>query len=84
MGDTAKVFMSGGSQAVRLPAEYRVDGKELRIRKEGNALILEPMDADEWAWLHELAPVDESFLKIMKARPRPAAQSRTGLSRVFK
>ncbi len=41
MGDTAKIFRSGGSQAVRLPKEYRVDGDEVRISKRGNRIILE-------------------------------------------
>lgn len=84
MSDTAKVFMSGGSQAVRIPAEYRVEGKELRIRKQGDALILEPLEADEWAWLDELDPVDAEFSRAMKARPRPVAQGRPALKRAFK
>lgn len=39
---TAKLFMHGGSQAVRLPKAFRFEGKEVRIRKEGDAVILEP------------------------------------------
>lgn len=31
---TAKIFMTGGSQAVRLPAEFRFEGKEVRIRRD--------------------------------------------------
>lgn len=84
MGDTAKVFMSGGSQAVRIPAEYRVEGKELRIRKEGDMLILEPLQADEWAWLDAMPAADESFIKTMKGRPRQAAQGRPGMKGAFK
>lgn len=38
---TAKVFWSGRSQAVRLPKEFRFDGDEVRIRREGNRVILE-------------------------------------------
>ena len=50
---TAKVFMSGRSQAVRLPKEFRLTGKEVRIRREGDALILEPIgmsaeDVEAW------------------------------------
>ena len=33
---TAKVFWSGRSQAVRLPKEFRVDGDEVRIHRQGN------------------------------------------------
>lgn len=41
MGDTAKIFRTGGSQAVRLPKEYRLDGDEVRISKHGDRIILE-------------------------------------------
>ncbi len=36
----AKIFMHGRSQAVRLPKEFRLPGKECRIRREGKAVIL--------------------------------------------
>jgi len=34
MARTAKLFMNGRSQAVRLPAEFRFEGKEVFIRKD--------------------------------------------------
>jgi antitoxin VapB len=34
MGQTAKVFMSGGSQAVRLPASFRFQTDEVAIRRD--------------------------------------------------
>jgi antitoxin VapB len=59
--DTAKVFWNGRSQAVRLPKEYRLDGSEVRVRKHGNAVILEPIP-DSWQWLDKIAgPVDADF-----------------------
>ena len=42
----AKVFMSGRSQAVRLPKEFRVTGNELSITQVGKSLVLTPLDAD--------------------------------------
>ena len=33
---TAKIFENGGSQAVRLPKEYRFDANEVSINKIGN------------------------------------------------
>ena len=42
MAQTAKLFWSGRSQAVRLPKEFRLAGNEVRIRKQGAAVILEP------------------------------------------
>lgn len=34
MADTAKIFINGRSQAVRLPAEYRFDASEVYIRRD--------------------------------------------------
>lgn len=34
MSKTAKLFTNGRSQAVRLPREFRFDGKEVFIRKD--------------------------------------------------
>jgi antitoxin VapB len=43
MADRAKLFTSGGSQAVRLPKAYRFEnGREVRISRDGERVILEP------------------------------------------
>ena len=43
MNDVAKVFKSGGSQAVRIPRKYRLEGcDEVLIYRDGHRLILEP------------------------------------------
>lgn len=34
MSDTAKIFITGRSQAVRLPREYRFEGSEVYIRRD--------------------------------------------------
>ena len=39
----AKLFRNGGSQAVRLPQAYAFAGEEVRIRCEGERVILEPI-----------------------------------------
>ena len=44
----AKLFWNGRSQAVRLPREFRFEGDEVEIRREGNAVILEPIPRREW------------------------------------
>lgn len=51
---TAKLFKNGHSQAVRLPKEYRFEGDEVRIRREGEAVVLEPLDSG-WDWLFEIS-----------------------------
>ncbi len=40
---TAKIFMSGRSQAVRLPKAFRLPGKEVHITKKGDGVLLEPI-----------------------------------------
>ena len=40
---TAKLFTHGRSQAVRLPKEFRLPGKEVRVSRVGNRVILEPL-----------------------------------------
>lgn len=44
----AKLFWNGRSQAVRLPMEFRFEGDEVEIRREGNAVILEPIPRRAW------------------------------------
>ena len=44
----AKIFANGRSQAIRLPREFRFEGKEVAIRKEGDAVILEPVAKRRW------------------------------------
>jgi len=39
---SSKVFISGNSQAIRLPKEYQVQDKELFIQKIGSTIILFP------------------------------------------
>lgn len=37
---TAKLFTHGGSQAVRLPKEFRFQGEEVRIERDGDKVVL--------------------------------------------
>ncbi|MGJ5205353.1 antitoxin [Bradyrhizobium sp. HKCCYLR20261] len=43
MTSTAKLFMHGRSQAVRLPKEFRFEGTEVLVSKVGDKVILEPV-----------------------------------------
>ncbi len=54
MSVTAKLFMSGRSQAIRLPAKLRLQAQEVRIEQIGDALWLQPKMAaskDMGQWL---------------------------------
>jgi antitoxin VapB len=50
MTATAKLFTHGGSQAVRLPKAFRFEGTEVSVRKEGDAVILEPLASRRETW----------------------------------
>ncbi len=69
MAQTAKLFWSGRSQAVRLPKEFRMKGDEVRIRKHGEAVILEPIAMD-WRWLDDIAAsFSEDFFAAGRNQP---------------
>lgn len=48
MQQRAKLFMNGRSQAVRLPKAFRFPGDEVAIRREGERIILEPVEDAAW------------------------------------
>ena len=48
MESVAKIFMNGRSQAVRLPKAFRFEGSEVRISKQGEKIILEPIKKSKW------------------------------------
>ena len=80
--ETAKVFWSGRSQAVRLPRAFRVDGREVRIRRRGRAIVLEPVP-ESWEWLDAVVgEVDGDFVSAV--REQPEATERPELDKVFR
>lgn len=44
----AKLFMHGGSQAVRLPKAFRFEGTEVTVTKDGDRVILETVKANRF------------------------------------
>lgn len=67
----AKIFRNGRSQAVRLPREFRFEGDEVRIRKVGDGVLLEPLIPDAKKWLAELERLDtEPFMQDGRKQPK--------------
>ena len=69
MSVTAKLFMSGRSQAIRLPAKLRLNAKEVRIEQVGEALWVQPQASPEQSMAHWLQnfylatePLPDTFL----------------------
>lgn len=76
--DTARVFASGRSQAVRLPKKYRFRGKEVAVRHFGNGVLLLPLE-EPWELFREaLGEFEEGFTLV---RDQPPAQPRKRLTR---
>ena len=67
-----RLFKNGRSQAVRIPREFELPGKEAIMRKEGERLIIEPAEKrsliellDSWD------PIDDEFPPIEDRPPEP-------------
>lgn len=80
--DTAKIFINGRSQAVRLPKAYRFEGKEVYIKKTSEGVLLIPKADSIWdIWEKNLNKYDEPF---MVDRNQPTSQQeREGLDEIF-
>ena len=61
--DTAKIFQTGRSQAVRLPKEYRFNGKEVVIKRVGDGVLLMPIE-NPWQMLEAALDSFELGFKI--------------------
>ncbi|HEX9870630.1 MAG TPA: AbrB/MazE/SpoVT family DNA-binding domain-containing protein [Candidatus Tectomicrobia bacterium] len=78
----AKLFRTGGSQAVRLPAEFRFEGDEVDIRRDaatGDVVLSKPIASwDEYfAWVRTLKlPQD-----LLERRDQPQDEMRDVLKR---
>jgi antitoxin VapB len=62
-GKTAKLFWTGRSQAVRLPKEFRFDGDTVLVRREGNAVILEPARGWPEGYVESFTGVPDDFVR---------------------
>jgi antitoxin VapB len=68
--DTAKLFVNGRSQAVRLPKAYRLPGNEVKISRSGKRVILEPLESN-WDDIFEaLAQFSDDFMEGGRDQPK--------------
>lgn len=70
--DTARIFQTGRSQAVRLPKAYRFEGSEVYIKRTSQGVLLIPKDRSVWeVWNRNVSKYDEPF---MTERNQPREQ----------
>jgi antitoxin VapB len=80
--ETAKLFTNGRSQAVRLPKEFRLEGKEVFLKKTGAGILILPKDQSVWdAWEAMLLKGGEPLL-AERGQPNDQ-QKREGLDDLF-
>ena len=90
MTATAKLFMHGRSQAVRLPKEFRLPGKEVKVSRVGDAVLLEPIveenpfnSEDFWAKIDALVG-DEPFPEAADDDLRPELDEEVDFDKLTK
>jgi len=71
---TAKIFQNGRSQAIRLPKAFRLPGTEVKISRDGNRIILEPLEQSWDDWLLAIEQFSDDFMA--QGREQPAVQER--------
>jgi antitoxin VapB len=80
---TAKLFKHGGSQAVRLPKEYRFPGSEVVVTRRGDAVILRAKPAPEVNTLADVAKYmadRHPAAKVFPDRAQPTRQQARDLT----
>ncbi len=75
--DTAKIFTTGRSQAVRLPKAFRFNTAEVTIERQGDAVILRPKVQSKDEWWDEM----EAILASFEGMPEEIERERSDLSK---
>lgn len=65
---TAKLFVNGSSQAVRLPKEYRFAGTEVYAQKIGDTVMLVPKEKAWETFLEGINSFTDDYIEIMEKR----------------
>lgn len=74
---TSRVFNNGNSQAVRIPAEFRLDTDRVRItRNDQGDLVIHPLRAERGAALLQalqaLGEIDDDFIAALDSEQTAA------------
>ena len=73
MTDVAKLFMSGRSQAVRLPKSLRFSGTEVIAKRFGSGVLLLPLEAP-WQLMQEALEEFEPGFTLEREQPDQPAR----------
>lgn len=76
--NTTRPFVTGRSQAVRIPKEYRFDdGEELVINRIGDSIVITPKKSLASAFFSGASLLDDDFMA--EGRPSETATIREAL-----
>ncbi len=67
--NSAKLFTHGGSQAVRLPKEFRFEGTEVHVRRVGNEVVLSPRAPASAQTLIDALSAFEPGVQVRREQP---------------
>ena len=74
---STRPFMSGKSQAIRIPKEYRFENTELIINHVGESLVITPKDRLQHAFFSGIASLPDDFM--YEGRPEETPNERIDL-----
>lgn len=71
-----KVFTNGGSQAVRVPKEFKFDSSEVEIWKEGEVVLMRPVKRRAWpkGFFEAIRITDPAFKRQPQGKMPPAVK----------
>ena len=72
--NTAKIFKSGNSQAVRLPKDFQFDVSEVQIYRRGDEVVLKKKPQDLTCVFEVLTELSDDFME--NGREQPPLQER--------
>jgi antitoxin VapB len=64
-----KLFMSGNSQAVRIPRDFQLEGDEVEIQRRGNTLIIRPPKRTWQPLTESLTMFTSDFMEDGRVQP---------------
>jgi antitoxin VapB len=73
--NVAKLFTHGGSQAVRLPKEFRFEGTQVHVRRVGNEVVLSALPPADLRAMLEALEDFEPGARLEREQPAPQVRA---------
>ncbi len=72
----AEIIQSNGFQLVKLPEEFHLEGNTVAVRRQGEAIVLEPVKAATWpeGFFEKIQVDDPAFIRPSQGNVPPAPE----------